>query len=214
MAGRVDPREQESTEVRGESAPGPTLQAEIDADRSVRSAAVFNESFDPVEGVDYGWVEDYAKEAYLSLRQSLTKLDDKAATVINYLAGGAGLFTLGSLAGVAAAKVPPVVVWWAIPSMTFAVAAIVLATIARIPRATFAPPGADKVKRLAEHYGTAEAAKKAGALLPQWHLLTALLRPTLDAKAWWLSWSNWCMVIAICLLLLPLIVSLNVPRPS
>lgn len=193
----------------------PALDAEILSDDGVRAADKFQREFAPKGGVEYGWAEAHAKELYLHYRQVLKNIDDKATVVINYLASGAGLFTLGSLAGVAAAKVPPVAAWAALPAMLCAVVAIVFATLARYPRRLFPPGGADQVAAVAEHFGTEKAARDSGVMLAHWHLLTALLRRPLAAKAWNLEAANWLFVAAIALLLLPLVVGLIVgPLPS
>lgn len=170
-------------------------------------AAAFRESFEPKEGVDYEWVEDRAKEQYEEMHKAFDDLDAKATSIINYLSSGAGLFTLGSLAGVAAAKVPTTVIWCALPSMCFAVAAIVAALLARWPRRIFRPPAPDQMVKLAEHYPN--DTKRARALmLPQWQWVTALLRAAVEDKAWYVGWSVILMGAAVAFLLLPLLVTL------
>ena len=87
-------------------------------------------------------------------------------------------------------------------------AAILFASFARRPLPVFVKPGVDKLVELANHYRDGERGK--AAFLPQWHLLAASLRLSLDAKARWVGKATWAMVFAVALLLLPLIVSLCV----
>lgn len=191
------------------------LEAAIAGDPGARAADEYQRTHQPVEGIDYRPAEAYAKEVYLHARQVFKNLDEKATVIINYLASGAGLFTLGSLAGVAAAKVPPLVVWLALPSMGCAVAAIVLATLARRPRPVFPPGNATQAAAVAEACVDEALAKKmAWALLAQWNLLTALLRRPIAAKGWYIERANWCLVAAVGLLLVPLITSLLVGPPA
>jgi hypothetical protein len=173
------------------------------------SAMQFRNSFEPLEGVDYSWIEDIGKDEYKSLNSTFDSLDAKATAIITHVSSGAGLLTLGSLAGVATAKVPTLVIEWAIPSMVFAVAAIIAALLARWPRFVWPPPSGDQLVQLAEHYPT--DAKRARALMiPQWQWVNALLREKVNDKAWYIAWSTVLMALAIASLLIPLIVSIYI----
>ncbi len=176
-----------------------------------RRAAEFAERFRPVDGVAYEWVEEYAQEQYEKMYRTFTSLDAKATSIINYLSSGAGLFTLGTLAGISAAKVPTHVVWWAVPSMVAAVVAIVFALMARWPRRVFPLPCADELTRLAEQFGSNDSEGKGARamMIPQWQWVTALLGAQVDDKAWYVGWATVLMGLTIAMLLFPVLASLG-----
>lgn len=164
--------------------------------------------FIPRDGVDYGWVAEYAKAKHEDTVRVFDILDDKATAIVNALTAGAGVFTLGSLAGVAAAKVPPTVIWWALPSMLSAVAAVVLATLVRIPWGFHRAGPIKEAVAVAEHYRTRKKAERAGATLTLWADVDALNAGVLVKKSNLLWWANVAVIAAVGLLLLPLIASL------
>lgn len=162
--------------------------------------------FTPKKDVDYGWVVAYAKDRHASALATFKGLDDKASAIITVLGSGAGLLTLGSLAGIAAAKVPPVVVLAALPSMLLAVLAVGFAAWARRPTDFYDPPSIDAAAELAELHDQAGEA----AFLRQWHRTLEHNKPVSDRKATHVERATWCMVAAVALLFVPLLVSVAV----
>lgn len=103
----------------------------IAANPLAQRADEFCKTFVPQPDVNYLWVEEYARKEYEDQLKAFDDLDGKAAAIINYLTSGAGLFTLGTLAGVATAKVSLVAAACALPSMVLAVLAIIAAAWGR-----------------------------------------------------------------------------------
>ena len=71
----------------------------------------FHEEFNPVSGVDYGWVLARAKESFAHIDKAMEQVDAKASALINYFGGGAGVLafvTTAVILGLAAATAP----WW------------------------------------------------------------------------------------------------------
>jgi hypothetical protein len=62
------------------------------------AAKRFRDNPDPKDGVNYSWVSEYAKALWEYRNGVFDKLDEKSESIIKYLGGGTGLFTLGVLA--------------------------------------------------------------------------------------------------------------------
>jgi len=170
-------------------------------------ARQFAREFVPREGVDYTWVEQYAREQYVAFRSVWDVLDNKATTIITTLTSATGLFTLGTIAVVTTAKVPVDVVEWALPTILAAIAAIILAAWSRRPVDIFPPPDPEQMVRMAHDFpGGCEGR---ALMIPQWFWLTELLRGPLAAKARYVAWATWLMIASLVGLLLPLIVFLH-----
>jgi hypothetical protein len=181
------------------------------ADPACRAAADFKNTFMPRGDTDYGWAAEFAKERYTQTVTDFKELDDKAAAVINYLASGAGLLTIGSLAAVATAKLSPMVIAAAAPSVACATLAIAFAAKARKPTQFFFL-SIKTAARYADYFRPADRAK--AAFLGQWHLCVTLNRAVLARKAAWLKRSMQFFVAAVACLLLPLVASLLSPPQS
>lgn len=182
------------------------LQKATAAHPAALRAQQFQRSFAPKDGVDYAWVEQYAKEQYQSLQKTFNDLDAKATAIINYMTSGTGLFTLGTLVAAAGAKLSPWIVGAALPSILSAIAAIVFAALARRPMTIFPPPPPEQMADMAERF--MEPGRGRAYMIPVWQWCDALLRHPIDVKARYLDLSTWCMIATVSLLLLPLLVGL------
>ena len=179
---------------------------------AAKSAAEFNLTFEPQEGVEYGWVVKHAREQYEEAKKVFELLDAKATAIITYLSSGAGLLTIGSIIAIATAKVSEVVVWCAVPAMICSCVALVFALRARRPLPVFPPAGAPKAVAFANHYKSAENAE--AAFLSHWYLLTVLLRPIIGIKSWNVANATRLVVATAGLLILPLFAALLAPAPK
>jgi hypothetical protein len=173
----------------------------------VRLAEIFCRTFipNPDPRADYKWVIQFAKDQYTAVVKNFDDIDGKAASLIGYFGGGAGAIAVGALAGVLADKTPPLVAAAAVPSFVVAMAAVILATLAR-QRFTFYLPN---VRGAAEYandlYECAEI-----QFVGQWVWATALTAHASNKRARYYNRAIWCAAAAIGLLLLPMLASLMV----
>ena len=175
-----------------------------------QKAEAFQESIEPVEGADYDWVWDYAKDVYDRLSKVYKDLDDKANDIIKYLGGGAGLFTLGAIANVN--KDNAGLMLSALPALACALLSIFFAVLARKPNENRTQPSVFSAFRFAGHYldGDAEDSKKAKAIfLGQWHLTCEAMGLAVDLKSRRVTWATWTFLLSIVLLLVPFIVAIG-----
>jgi len=163
-------------------------------------AVNFKNKFEPREGVDYGWVVEYAKDRYAAAMTSFKELDDKAASVIATLGGGTGLLTLGSLVAAATGKIHYLVAAAAVLPISLAAAALFSAIRARETVVVAAPPTVEAATKYADHF---EADAEA-AFLGQWHLCLAFIKPVLQRKARWVNKALWFLFTAVLAMLIPL----------
>src|SRR4051812_42777079 len=114
-------------------------------------ARKFCDEFEPIEGVDYGWVADYAKDRQAMLLAAFKDLDDKAGAIITYLGSGTGLLTLGALAAAGSGALPALVVA-IIPAVVMATASLWQAAEARKTISVAFPPTVATATRYAKEY--------------------------------------------------------------
>jgi len=169
-----------------------------------KEAVRFGEDVEPVEGVDYGWVWEYAKADFDRLYADGKDLDDKANDLIKYLGGGTGLFTLALLVNVEPKHV--MILWWAIPSFLCALFSIFLATCARVPRKVSIPARIEEAFRYANYFPGADRAR--GAFVGQWHVASEGLAVVNHQKARQVAWATWAFFATVVLLFLPVLAAL------
>ncbi|MFH1920580.1 MAG: hypothetical protein ABIP48_11920 [Planctomycetota bacterium] len=73
------------------------LPSKVHDDPAYQKAHEFKNIFSPTEGVNYDWIEDYARLIYDRFDQADQTLDAKAESIIKVLGGGTGLLTLGAI---------------------------------------------------------------------------------------------------------------------
>jgi len=170
----------------------------------VRNAFEFK--FAPLPDVDYAWVIKHAKEQFAAADSAFKTADEKAVSIMNYLGSGAGLFTIGSIAGLAANQLNPFVALAGIPSLLLAGLSLVFASLARRPYSAAYQPTAMQASERANlydlHGGTAIEAE--ASLVSTWHQATTLCQDATNRKAGWVSSATWMFVVSVSLLLLPL----------
>lgn len=179
---------------------------------AVKAAELFDNTFEPQEGVDYGWVVKYSREQYDDAKKVSEALDAKATGIITYLSSSTGLLTVGSIFAISTDKVPAAVILCALPAMVCSCIALVLALYARRPLLVFPPSDVPNVVSIANHYKSAKNSE--AAFLSHWHRLTVLMRPLLAIKGWNLKWATNMVVWTVCLLILPLFAALLAPAPK
>src|SRR4051794_18655891 len=80
--------------------PPPRIAARAAADPQVARAVKFHQTFVPKREVNYAWAVEHEKARYEFALKVFDDLDAKASALIGYVGNGAGLVTLGSIAGV------------------------------------------------------------------------------------------------------------------
>ena len=166
----------------------------------------FRVEFEPDPAVDYGWVLKHAERVADHDFAVYRRLDDKAAAVLGYVGGGAGIFTLGSLAAVASDKVDAVVAAFALPSVIAAALSVGFAARGRWSVDTPGPTSIGGAIKYAHYFGgRAEA-----AFLGQWNQASADMKPVLAGKARWVNLATAAFAAAIVLLTLPLVAGIVV----
>ena len=179
---------------------------------AVATARVFDRTFEPLPGVEYGWVVKYSREQYEEAKKVFDSLDVKATTIITYLSSGTGLLTIGSVVAVATDKVSAAVVLCSVPAIVCSCVALVFALRARRPLPVEQPSGVDKVVGIANHYKSESNAE--AAFLSHWYLLTVLLRSPIYIKSWNVGYATKLVVLTVALLLAPLIAALVFQVPK
>jgi hypothetical protein len=164
----------------------------------------FSNNFVPKQGVDYLWVEELARHRRDEITNIFESLDTKATTITTYLTSGLGVFTIASLASVWSAKVPVHVLVYAMPALIFAIAAVVMALLARWPRNVLQPPKAETGVRFAERFPN-DTLRARALTIPLWELCNAVLAKRTGDKAWYVAWSFILMACSIITLPLPLL---------
>jgi|SRR5579864_160387 len=180
----------------------PTLPNHIEDNETYKRAVVAMKATTAKEGVEYGWVLEYAKTRYEHCSKILSILDDKADGIIRYLGGGTGLFALGALSKIDSANSH--LVWWSLPAIFAALVSLWFAWRVRKARTVPSLPSVlDAKENYAEGCPTDGAAK--AAFLGQWNLYCEGTRVECHAKAALLDRATCCYFIALVLLVLPLI---------
>lgn len=169
-------------------------------DPRVKAAEEFKNDAEAKPDRDYGWVWDYAKDAYERKMAVRDSHDNKAAEIIKYIGGGAGLLTLASLL-----KVEPetkFVLAWAFPSFVFTLISLFFAMLARKPNHTYFPPTIAGAKRYADYFETEREAT--AAFIGQWHYAAEALSVANGLMADRVEMSIKMLFVAVSLLLLPI----------
>jgi hypothetical protein len=174
----------------------------------------FRDEFQPLPGLDYGWIVKFAQDEYARLADGFKQLDEKAAAVGSYLGAGTGLLTLGSVAAMASGQVSPWTVVLAAPSILLGLSALIAGVRARLTVRRPTPPPAVRAVAYAEHYHERGAA----AFIGEWHLATVGALDALKLKARRVDLALHIFTAAIAALLIPLAfvvtVKFNDPKPT
>jgi hypothetical protein len=101
---------------------------------SVQAARDWRKNLHQKRGVDYSWVIEFAKQRHDYLEKSSEQIDAKASTILGYLGGGTGLFTLGSITAFGAGNIRSEVIWFALPSFLLAGISLLLAARVRLTK--------------------------------------------------------------------------------
>ena len=149
----------------------------IHGDPDYQKAHEFKDTFSPKEGVDYDWIEDYARLVYDRFDKAEQTLDAKAESIIKFLGGGTGLLTFGAIVNIQKLGLPVAVALGI--SLLLAVVAIAIAAWVRLPRQTFLPPSVGWALAYANFYQDAARSK----FLAQWHVACEGMRLAVDVKA-------------------------------
>lgn len=186
---------------------GPEKFAEMYAGSVDWAAAVdFKNKFTPVEGVDYGWIEGYAKDLFSRYTTSFNDLDTKAGAIVGYLGGGAGLLTVGLIVAANSTQIPVWVIVWILPSVACAFISLVYASLARKANWTINPPMVDGACKYSEFFRPATKAQ--AAFLGQWHLCIVGARSVVARKADDVNIATWWFVGSIAALIFPLLATI------
>lgn len=175
-------------------------------------AACFANTFEPTENVGYGWVCDYAKDRFNSTLLVLKDLEDKASSAITFLGSGVGLLTMGAALAIANPSNDRSVVACSVPSILFALAALVFAFMGRRTVGVPFPPPIEDAIRLANYAVNEQKGKVLFAA--QLHVCVTMLEPVLARKAFWVDWCLRLAVVSLVMLLLPLFVALSISKKA
>ena len=179
--------------------PKPT---DVRFDAEYASAHRFKNAFTPQQGVDYHWVQTYAREIYRRLDEADQVLDAKAESIIKLLGGGTGLLSVGAIVNLPRLSGP--VAACLLIALVLALAGIVIAARVRVPSQAFLPPTTGWAVRYAESYGDAAE----DMFLGQWHLASEGRRLALRAKAIGVKYATWLAVAALTTVALSFVVAL------
>jgi hypothetical protein len=173
-----------------------------------QKALAFLSEAKPKEGVEYGWVGDYAKDLWAHRLAVKAVLDEKAEAIIRYLGGGTGLFALGVLAKVDSSNV--YLAACSIPAVVCALAAIGVAIWSRKPTAY---PNLPTVQVAKEEYADVfkVPSPAVGEFLGQWNLACESARLVSLDKARWVERAYYLAYASMLFLLLPLFVAVIRP---
>src|SRR5579884_3270143 len=161
-----------------------TIPNQIRANESHKQAVAFMENFHAKEGVDYSWIIDYAKLLWDERNAQYKMLDEKADSIIKYLGGGLGLFSLGVLAKVDPANAYLII--WALPAVICALLSLYFATKARGPNPVPTLPPVETATSYAEKE------KWQADFLGKWHVACEDFRVANRDKVRLLEWGTWC----------------------
>jgi hypothetical protein len=178
-----------------------TIPSHIRDDESYRRAVSFMQNLQAKEGIDYGWVFEYAKSLWTERNSEFAALDNKADAIIKYLGGGLGLFSVGVLAKVDVSNA--YLIFWALPAVVCAIISLFLAAWARKPSAAPALPPVEAAVNYAEE--DKDEKKAHMAFLGQWNLICESHRLINLSKAWKLEQATYFYCAALGLLTLPLL---------
>jgi hypothetical protein len=171
-----------------------------------KKALEFNSKHEPRSDRDYKWIWQYAEQNFLRWEDANKYLDEKADSLIKYLGGGTGLFTILSITSAKSETLG--IIAWAIPAVVAALIATAFAIWARTPATAFAPPSIEG----AIIYTNEFAEKDRAVFLGQWHLASEGMRLAVKLKAGRVKFASVLYVTALILLLIPLIVAVSQQR--
>lgn len=167
----------------------------------------------PEIDVDYGWVLTRAKEHYAAIDKALEQIDAKAAVILNYFGGGAGVLAFVTTLGASSGTISIYVASAMIPSFVASIGAIIYASWSRGPEELFAGPGPDGCVTYIEHYrgiGPVESASRRAeyAMAGVWNTVCDDNSQVMQKKSHRLRRALQWKSVAIGLLLLPLFVAI------
>jgi hypothetical protein len=172
------------------------IPAHIEQSDRHKKAKAFLENFRAKEGVDYGWAIDHAKSLWSETNKHFASLDDKADSIIKYLGGGIGLFSLGVLAKADASNT--YLILWALPAIFLAVLSVFFAAWVRKPNSVPRMPSIEAAVSCAEEESGAD-------FLGQWHYACESQLMANESKAKNLERATLCYCLSLALLALPLL---------
>lgn len=183
---------------------------EIEEQKIKAAAKALKEEFTPKEGVDYRWVVEFARRRHEYFEKSAESLDNKAASIIGYLGGGTGLFTLGSVAAIGSGNANPWIVLLAFPSVLLAGLALYFASKVR-RTSSYGYPKLESAVEYAEHFQPPiedpdQKPTRSGEeeFIGTWHEATELTKCSLARKGRDFDWAMRLFFWAIIALFLPL----------
>ena len=135
--------------------PDPELEAGTEA-KYVEAVNYF-QTFEPDPRVDYTPTVAYMKDLHERLQSTDRLLDEKADSIIKYLGGGSAVITVGALFSLKtdsrqAMYLGAVIVLTLLPSLVYAIAAIVCAVAVRRPRGSTTLPDVPFAIKVAHFY--------------------------------------------------------------
>jgi hypothetical protein len=166
----------------------------------------FNATFRPREDTDYTWVVEHAEKRYAERVTDFEYMDAKAASLLTYLGGGAGVLSLGGAVTLFTSPVSPWVVFAGIPAIVIAFVSMGYALVARRPVAILTPPAIREAAAYAASYEDPKVAM--AGLLGQWDVATEDVRPETMRKTGLVRTASILAFIAVMALILPLLVRL------
>lgn len=173
---------------------------------TAEAAAEWKTGFEPKPEVDYRWVVNFAKSTVDYYEKASADVDSKAASVVGYLGGGTGLFTLGSIAAVASGNAHYAIILCAMPSVIFATISLAFAIGVRLTGNHGYPKLTSAVK-FAEHYGPSEKSSAGNGevdFIGLWHQAATTTAHTVHRKSLLFDRSLKWFAAAVASLLIPL----------
>jgi hypothetical protein len=165
--------------------------------------------FVPRAGVDYAWVVDYAEKQLAETFAVYRRLDDKAASILNYLGAGTGLLTLGSLSSAVLDKASLLVLIACVPAAAAGLLAMFWAARARMTKPLSHPPAPTDLAAVVDWYaaqGEPSPDRARAASLRNLGRCLAANDAASEAKADLVNRSMRVFVGAVALLMLPVAV--------
>jgi hypothetical protein len=168
----------------------------VQSSEEFQAAWEFQRTFEPMDGIDYSWIPEYAKAEYANYWEALKALDDKADKLIQYMGAGTGFVALFSIY----AKEGAQHVWAIAPAAVLLLISLALAVIARAPQAHHYPPFTSEAILYAEAYD----AKDKGRIefMAKFAAASVALKVAGQYKAVHLRWAFRFFVLALAYLVL------------
>lgn len=115
-----------------------SMQSFIQESPEFQGAWDFQLSYDPDPELDYGWVAEHSADEFKRLSRDVDSLDEKADSLIRYLAAGSGFVSLAALFSGTEPKA--ILFLLVVPTLLLLFIALCLAVMARKPQFYSAPP--------------------------------------------------------------------------